>query len=49
MRNKTKVPTLSIRRPGQSNQGRKGNEKHPNQKGRSKILCKWYDLMYREY
>ena len=49
--NKTKMPTLttSIQRgignPSHDNQARKINTRHPDQKGRSKIvICTWHDI-----
>ena len=37
--------------PSQSNQARKRNKSHLNQKGRSKIISvqKWHDIIYRNF
>ena len=40
----------SIRSPSHSNQARVRNKRHPNWKGKSKIviICRWHDTIYRK-
>ena len=55
LRSGTRIPILttliqhSTGSLSQSNQARKGNKRHPNQKGRNKLVsvCRLYDVIYR--